>query len=211
MTILDSTERLDILDRRLARIERMLSALHKDQARGFVYILSDGHGRYKIGVAKDIAARMKGLATGGAAHQLVCTIESDNAYALEREIHAIYRSCRRHLIREWYALAQPDIDALEALAQPFFVEELSSGLAAIRNAARQIVSMPLAKRTEDHPTGGAARALVNATEAARAAALFQAGKDVADIIRELRGDLKGAARQQASAEVQKLIREGQQS
>jgi hypothetical protein len=47
-------------------------------------------------------------------------------------------------------------------------------------------------------------------EAARAAALFLEGKELADIIRELRGELTGRARQQASIEVQQLIREGVQ-
>lgn len=45
-------------------------------------------------------------------------------------------------------------------------------------------------------------------EAARAAALFLEGKEIADIIRELRGELSGRARQQASADIQQLIREG---
>jgi len=47
-------------------------------------------------------------------------------------------------------------------------------------------------------------------EAARAAALFEAGADIADIIRALRGELSGRARQQASVEIQQLIREGRQ-
>lgn len=48
-------------------------------------------------------------------------------------------------------------------------------------------------------------------EAAHAAALFIEGKELADIIRELRGELSGRARQQASVEIQQLIREGIQS
>jgi len=47
-------------------------------------------------------------------------------------------------------------------------------------------------------------------EAARAAALFFEGKEIADIIRELRGELTGRARQQASLEIQQLIREALQ-
>jgi len=48
-------------------------------------------------------------------------------------------------------------------------------------------------------------------EAARAAAMFAEGRDIADIIRELRGELSGRARQQASTEIQQLIREGRSS
>lgn len=48
-------------------------------------------------------------------------------------------------------------------------------------------------------------------EAERAAALFVSGKDVPEIIRELRGDLKGRAYQAASAEIHDLLREGMQS
>jgi hypothetical protein len=48
-------------------------------------------------------------------------------------------------------------------------------------------------------------------EAARARELFDQGADIADIIRELRGELTGRARQQASMEIQQLIREGRQS
>lgn len=45
-------------------------------------------------------------------------------------------------------------------------------------------------------------------EAAHAASLFLAGKDIPEIIRELRGDLRGRAYQTASAEIHDLIREG---
>jgi len=48
-------------------------------------------------------------------------------------------------------------------------------------------------------------------EAARAAAMFAEGHSIADIIRELRGELTGRARQQASIEIQQLIREGRSS
>lgn len=47
-------------------------------------------------------------------------------------------------------------------------------------------------------------------EAAHAAMLFLAGKDIPEIIRELRGELKGRAYQTANAEIHNLIREGMQ-
>jgi hypothetical protein len=57
-------------------------------------------------------------------------------------------------------------------------------------------------------SSAAASATPVSPEAARAAALFHDGVDIADIIRALRGELTGRARQQASIEIQQLIREG---
>lgn len=209
-----STEtNLHLIERRLARIEQALSALEQTHAYGFVYIVGDNQGRYKIGASQDIQKRMSDMTATNTQLDLVLTIRTDNHYTLEKALHTLYRRAHRHIIREWYALAQPDIDALTELPQPLYVESLPGVLATVSSVARR----PIAKATTStnnrkHPSFEEAHRLKQTSEAARAAEMFMAGKTPAEIVYELRGvkSHKGGRKyQKALTEILNLIREGE--
>ncbi len=73
-----------------------------------MYIISDGTGFYKIGVSKDVTARIKNLQTANATKfKLVLTIESVGAANLEKFFHCFFNDKR--VEGEWFKLTEEDL------------------------------------------------------------------------------------------------------
>lgn len=79
---------------------------------GYVYIARAENGLYKIGRAKDPAARVRGFA--GAVMpfvvELVHTIRSSDYIQAESFLHQRYAHCRR--VGEWFQLSERDLDKI---------------------------------------------------------------------------------------------------
>lgn len=72
----------------------------QDHSGSVVYFIAAYRGLIKIGVAKDVQARLRALQTGsGVALTLLATVPG--SYALERHYHQRFASRRRH--GEWFA------------------------------------------------------------------------------------------------------------
>lgn len=81
---------------------------------GYVYIVEGGP-FYKIGATKKVDRRIKELSTIPPFDlELVCTIATDDMYALEFELHRRFQD--KHKRGEWFTLDTADIEYLQSLA-----------------------------------------------------------------------------------------------
>lgn len=71
----------------------------QDYSGSVVYFIGAYRGLVKIGVARDVQARLRALQTGsGVPLTLLATVPG--SYALERHYHRMFAHCRRH--GEWF-------------------------------------------------------------------------------------------------------------
>lgn len=92
-----------------------LVALPARATDGFVYVLRSDAGYYKIGRARDVAARIKGIAVFVPfAITTIHVIKTDNMFKLERGFHRAYDQAGKRIRGEWYALTEDDIDLLRS-------------------------------------------------------------------------------------------------
>lgn len=71
----------------------------QDHSGSVVYFIGAYRGLVKIGVAKDVQARLRALQTGSGV-QLTLLATVPGSYALERHYHDRFALCRRH--GEWF-------------------------------------------------------------------------------------------------------------
>ena len=70
----------------------------------YVYLIRGNDGKYKIGIAKNPAQRIKQLQTGNSDKlQLIETYQSENAFKIETSLHHQYGHLRAH--GEWFDLS----------------------------------------------------------------------------------------------------------
>lgn len=80
-----------------------------DGQDGFVYVIGRT-GCYKIGKAINVQARLKQLQSGSSfGLRILREWSTDDAYKLEKSIHRVLASKRRH--GEWFSVSLKDIDA----------------------------------------------------------------------------------------------------
>lgn len=89
----------------------------KDRS-GFVYLLTDGSGSYKIGCAKDPEKRISALNTGSSVY-LKClgTIDTENMYSFEKALHREFAEYRDK--GEWFRFGSKQAPALTNLKKLF--------------------------------------------------------------------------------------------
>lgn len=105
---------------------RVLTEMVGGLSTTHIYLMSDGHG-YKIGQAGDPEARLDGLKTGNPRIQLLKTWLVQIAGA-ERMLHSFYEIRARKIDREWFALADIDMQWLLTLDDPSMHSWLANGL-----------------------------------------------------------------------------------
>jgi hypothetical protein len=83
---------------------------------GFVYLLRATNEQYKIGRAKDVAARVRNIA-GFVPFEVetVHAIATDDMVRLERHLHFVYESAGKRINGEWFHLLQQDVVAIQAI------------------------------------------------------------------------------------------------
>lgn len=83
---------------------------------GFVYLLRAINEQYKIGRAKDVAARVRNIA-GFVPFEVetVHAIATDDMIRLERHLHFVYESAGKRINGEWFHLSQQDVVAIQAI------------------------------------------------------------------------------------------------
>ncbi len=86
---------------------------------GYVYLMIDNEGHYKIGVSVNPYRRLKQLSTGAAIPpRLVHVIATDDMYRLEGTWHTVYKHCR--VRGEWYNLPGPAVDDITSYGRVFY-------------------------------------------------------------------------------------------
>jgi hypothetical protein len=85
---------------------------------GAVYVFRGGS-HYKVGASRDAERRLHMLRRSLPFPVTpVCTIDTDDMFLLERQLHRLYRSRGLHVNGEWFALSTHDIDALKTIPSP---------------------------------------------------------------------------------------------
>ena len=75
--------------------------------RGYIYLIQESHGLYKIGYARDINQRIGSMQSGNPFPLvLIAHVEVRNMVDAERFIHSELKAY--HVVREWYSM--PDLD-----------------------------------------------------------------------------------------------------
>ncbi len=82
-------------------------------SKGYVYLISDGNGCYKIGKTKQPSERLKTLRIGSPRLEYVALIPTNDMTALETSLHEIYRGARA--VGEWFDLTPDDVMQIKAL------------------------------------------------------------------------------------------------
>jgi hypothetical protein len=81
---------------------------------GYVYLMADSAGLYKIGHSKDPSTRLKNVTSRANPVTLICQIASDNAVYLEYELHERFHDER--VSGEWFALTPDCVDYIKSLS-----------------------------------------------------------------------------------------------
>ena len=85
---------------------------------GFVYLIADNEGRYKIGStrAKKVDKRLKQLQTGNASELCIKeTFETEHPFKLEKMLHNHFENKR--LSGEWFELSEADTKAFRGICE----------------------------------------------------------------------------------------------
>jgi hypothetical protein len=105
---------------------------------GFVYI-AQGGSHTKIGAARDARKRVKSLnAALPFPVRLLHTIAADDMFALERQLHALYRHAGRHHKGEWFSLTPEDCLALQRIDEPVTGETMPSVIQCLKLSTRAV-------------------------------------------------------------------------
>lgn len=84
--------------------------------KGEVYILRSESGHCKIGRTSNLKRRLKALnGSSPVPHRLVCSIQSNDSYDLEKVLHEMFS--HRRIRGEWFALEQCDIETIVSLKE----------------------------------------------------------------------------------------------
>lgn len=95
--------------------EAQIKEMRSSPKHGFVYLIQSPTGSYKIGRTKDPTDRMRTFSVKLPFEvDYVCTIETADMYALERELHQRYASKR--INGEWFMLDSGDVAAIQGVA-----------------------------------------------------------------------------------------------
>ncbi len=79
---------------------------------GFVYLLSDGEGYYKIGRTNSIENRMRAFATEWRVKaRLIHVIQTEDMVGLESALHTRFANKRQN--GEWFKLTRGDVRAIK--------------------------------------------------------------------------------------------------
>ena len=85
---------------------------------GFVYLIADNEGRYKIGStrAKKVDKRLKQLQTGNASELCIKeTFETEHPFKLEKMLHNHFKY--KNLNGEWFELSEADTEAFRGICE----------------------------------------------------------------------------------------------
>ena len=85
---------------------------------GFVYLIADNEGRYKIGStrAKKVDKRLKQLQTGNASELCIKeTFETEHPFKLEKMLHNHFKY--KNLNGEWFELSEADTEAFRDICE----------------------------------------------------------------------------------------------
>lgn len=81
---------------------------------GYVYLIASKDGLYKIGLSKDVRARIKTLGVALPFEiEPIHTIKTDDMVTLEKELHAQFNEKR--VRGEWFALTPEDVEYVRSL------------------------------------------------------------------------------------------------
>lgn len=96
-------------------MELLQEAIQRSKNYGFVYLIQSPTGSYKIGRTRNPDNRMKTFSVKLPFEvDYICTIESADMYALERQLHKKYASKR--INGEWFDLDPEDVAAIQGMA-----------------------------------------------------------------------------------------------
>lgn len=85
-----------------------------EKGEGFIYIIGDYHGSYKIGLASDIAKRFKAFYTHMPyGPEIIKIIRTKNMQQLEKELHKAFKE--KHINKEWFKLDKLDLEYLKTI------------------------------------------------------------------------------------------------
>jgi len=79
---------------------------------GFVYLMRDHRGRYKIGHSVNPRHRRRQLSSLTRPVSLDYLIETDNMIAIELELHMRFKVKRVSIDHEWYRLTKDDVQII---------------------------------------------------------------------------------------------------
>ncbi|HWQ32280.1 MAG TPA: GIY-YIG nuclease family protein [Blastocatellia bacterium] len=103
------------------------------QQEGFIYVLHDQMGHYKIGRTIRLSDRIRTLKIQlPFPVEVVTAVEVPNCHECERELHAVFAGCRMN--GEWFALNADDLSSLLC-----YLDEMSTArLAEAQELERKI-------------------------------------------------------------------------
>lgn len=118
--VLEKTrQQKSVLEQELRELREQVKSKPRKRVRteqDYVYIIKASNGYYKIGISYDPHVRFKDLQREAAIWavdlELVHTIASKNAYALEQSLHGRFREQR--VTGEWFLLTAQDIEWLQS-------------------------------------------------------------------------------------------------
>lgn len=145
---------IDSLTSELGQARSILAAHRQarqsqQQAGGYVYVIATDQGAHKIGMAVDVAKRVKDLA-GMVPHpiEVVVSIATDDRRLLEQRLHECFAD--RRLRGEWFALTETDLDALMAIGPEVPSDQIDDTIDNLSLVVNMPVSIELSTR-EDIP------------------------------------------------------------
>lgn len=88
--------------------KELITPVEKDV--GYVYVVHDSYGNYKIGRAKNLKTRIQSYKSYLPYFKLIKTVRVENHESYEKELHT--RFADKRITREWFKLTQEDIDTI---------------------------------------------------------------------------------------------------
>lgn len=105
-------EILEILEEQIKYKEPIQK--EKINKNGFVYLLIGDNGNYKIGASRNPKRRCQELRLSSCEnHNIIHTIQTDDMFKLEKELHNIFNDKRNH--SEWFKLDKNDVKFIKGV------------------------------------------------------------------------------------------------
>jgi predicted GIY-YIG superfamily endonuclease len=95
-----------------------------ENGEGWVYIIGDTYGNYKIGLTNDLEKRLNSYRTSMPNEpEIIAVIQTKDMQSLEKQLHIKYKD--RHIKNEWFRLTNSDLLYLKSLEGSAVHEQLT--------------------------------------------------------------------------------------
>ena len=101
----------------------------REPRAGYVYLFKDRYGLYKIGRSLNPWQRAKDISQPNYLIRVICTLKTNDAFLLERELHE--RFADKRVEGEWFELDEADVDYFKRMERGKWTTDFKG-----RNAAR---------------------------------------------------------------------------